>query len=64
LPFYFFLDLEPYSVFWEFSYEQFTSEFFRFITPAISTDEKSNKMEAKDFEPFGFFLTTPALPGK
>jgi TetR/AcrR family transcriptional regulator len=47
-----------------FSYEQFTSEFFRFITPAISTDEKSNKMEAKDFEPFGFFLTTPALPGK
>ncbi len=40
-----------------FSYEQFTSEFFRFITPAISSGEKSHKMDLKDFASFGFFLT-------
>jgi len=42
------------------SYEQFCSEFFRFITPAISSGEKSHTMDAKDFEAFGFFLTKPA----
>ena len=45
-----------------FSYEQFSSEFFRFITPAISSSEKSHKMDTKDFEPFGFFLTKFASP--
>jgi TetR/AcrR family transcriptional regulator len=45
-----------------FSYEQFTSEFFRFITPAISSGESSHKMDVKDFEPFGFFLTEPSSP--
>jgi TetR/AcrR family transcriptional regulator len=47
-----------------FSYEQFASEFFRFITPAISSGEKSHTMDARDFEPFGFFLTTPASSHK
>jgi TetR/AcrR family transcriptional regulator len=47
-----------------FSYEQFASEFFRFITPAISSGEKSHKMDAKDFEPFGFFLTKPVSSQK
>ena len=32
-----------------FSYEQFSREFFRFITPAISSAEKSHKMDVKDF---------------
>jgi TetR/AcrR family transcriptional regulator len=45
-----------------FSYEQFTSEFFRFITPAISSREKSHKMDVKDFASFGFFLTEPVAP--
>jgi len=45
-----------------FSYEQFASEFFRFITPAISSGEKSYQMDVKDYEPFGFFLTTPITP--
>ena len=40
-----------------FSYEQFTSEFFRFITPAISSWESSNNLDVKDFEAFGFILT-------
>ena len=39
-----------------FSYEQFSSEFFRFITPAISSAEKSRETGTKDFEPFGFFF--------
>jgi TetR/AcrR family transcriptional regulator len=47
-----------------FSYGQFTSEFFRFIIPAISSGEKSYKMAARDFAAFGFFLTEPAAPGK
>ena len=47
-----------------FSYEQFASEFFRFITPAISSGEKSHKMDVKDFAPFGFFLTEPVAPEK
>jgi TetR/AcrR family transcriptional regulator len=47
-----------------FSYGQFTSEFFRFITPAISSGEKSHKMDDKDFAASGFFLTEPVVPGK
>ena len=47
-----------------FSNEQFSSEFFRFIIPAISSGEKSYKMDARDFEPFGFFLTKPVSPQK
>lgn len=44
-----------------FSYEQFTSEFFRFIIPAISSNENSQTMNVKDFEAFGFFLTEPVV---
>ncbi len=47
-----------------FSYEQFASEFFRFITPAISSGEKSRNMDVRDFEAFGFFLTEPGVPEK
>ena len=47
-----------------FSYGQFTSEFFRFIIPAISSGEKLYKMDARDFAAFGFFLTEPVTPGK
>jgi TetR/AcrR family transcriptional regulator len=47
-----------------FSNEQFSSEFFRFITPALSSGEKSHQMDVWDFAPFGFFLTTPASPQK
>jgi len=47
-----------------FSYEQYASEFFRFIIPAISSSEKSHKMDVKDFTPFGFFLTEPVEPEK
>jgi AcrR family transcriptional regulator len=47
-----------------FSYEQYTSEFFRFIIPAISSGEKSHKMDVKDFASFGFFLTEPVTPGR
>jgi TetR/AcrR family transcriptional regulator len=36
-----------------FSYGQFTREFFRFIIPAISADEKYR--DVGDFEPYGFF---------
>lgn len=43
-----------------FSYEQFAGEFFQFITPAIASEEKSHKMDVRDFAPFGFFLTEPA----
>ena len=42
-----------------FSYEQFASEFFRFITPAISSGENSRAVDISDFESSGFFLTTP-----
>lgn len=42
-----------------FSYEQFASEFFRFITPAISSGEKSHSMDVRDLASFGFFLTKP-----
>jgi TetR/AcrR family transcriptional regulator len=47
-----------------FSNEQFSSEFFRVIIPAISPGEKSRNMDARDFEPSGFFLTTPISPRK
>ena len=47
-----------------FSNEQFSSEFFRFILPAISSGEKSHTMDAGDFESFGFFLTTPVSAQK
>ncbi|WP_292517892.1 TetR/AcrR family transcriptional regulator [Methanoculleus sp.] len=40
-----------------FSYEQFASEFFRFITPAIAPGERSHSVDFRDFEPSGFFLT-------
>ncbi|NLO31596.1 MAG: TetR/AcrR family transcriptional regulator [Methanosarcina mazei] len=45
-----------------FSYEQYTSEFFRFIIPAISSG--SHKMDVKDFASSGFFLTEPVAPEK
>jgi AcrR family transcriptional regulator len=47
-----------------FSYEQFTREFFRFIIPALSSGEKSHKMDVKNFASFGFFLTEPVTPEK
>jgi TetR/AcrR family transcriptional regulator len=47
-----------------FSYGQFTSEFFRFIIPAISSGEKSRAMDVRDFERYGFFLTEPVGPEK
>jgi hypothetical protein len=45
-----------------FSSGQFTSQFFRFIIPAISAGEKFR--DARDFEPYGFVLTEPVEPGK
>jgi TetR/AcrR family transcriptional regulator len=45
-----------------FSEEQFTSEFFRFIIPAIAAGKKYR--DAGDFEPYGFVLTGPVEPGK
>ncbi|KQC03076.1 MAG: TetR family transcriptional regulator [Methanoculleus sp. SDB] len=42
-----------------FSYEQYASEFFRFITPAIVSGETSQAMDVEDFVPFGFFLAGP-----
>jgi len=45
-----------------FSEGQFTSEFFRFIIPAISTGEKYR--DAGDFKPYGFVLTGPVAPDK
>ena len=47
-----------------FTGRQFTSEFFRFIIPALSPAGKSQKMDAGDFESSGFFLTGPVAPGK
>ena len=47
-----------------FSYGQFTSEFFRFIIPAISSGEKTHKLDDKDFAASGFFLTEPVVPEK
>jgi len=37
-----------------FTYEQFASEFFRFITPAISSGENSHNMDPGDIEASGF----------
>ena len=45
-----------------FSYGQFTSEFFRFILPAISPGEKSHPMDIRDFESSGFSLAGPEVP--
>jgi TetR/AcrR family transcriptional regulator len=47
-----------------FSYEQFTSEFFRFIIPSISSGKISPNMDIRDFESFGFSLTEIVEPGK
>jgi TetR/AcrR family transcriptional regulator len=46
-----------------FSYEQFSSEFFRFILPAISPGD-SNRIDPREFESYGFFLTGPVLVEK
>ena len=46
-----------------FSYEQYTSGFFRFILPAIAS-EKSRDMDAGDFAPYGFCLNEPPAPRK
>lgn len=42
-----------------FDYEQFASEFFRFIAPAIASVDRTYTLDTRDFEPFGFFLTRP-----
>jgi AcrR family transcriptional regulator len=47
-----------------FSYGQFTSEFFRFIIPAISPGEKTHTIDTSDFAAYGFFLTEPLVPKK
>jgi AcrR family transcriptional regulator len=39
-----------------FSNEQYTSEFFRFIIPAISSGDKSSAMDVRDFTKYGFSL--------
>ena len=38
-----------------FSYEQFTREFFRFITPAIASGDNSHDIDVRDFASLGFF---------
>lgn len=40
-----------------FSFNQYTREFFRFITPALSPPDLSQKMDVKDLARFGFVLT-------
>ena len=45
-----------------FSYEQFASEFFRFIIPAIAPDEGTRDVDFAGFKPPGFLLTEPILP--
>lgn len=40
------------------SYEQFASQFFRFILPAIAFRESSGSMDPNDFEQYGFVLTS------
>jgi AcrR family transcriptional regulator len=47
-----------------FSSGQFTSEFFRFMMPAISSGEKSRVPDAGVFAASGFFLTEPLAPEK
>ena len=47
-----------------FSYEHYTREFFRFIIPAVSAGENSQKKDLRDFESYGFLLTEPVMPDK
>jgi len=47
-----------------FSYEEYTREFFRFITPALSSGEKSRTGDAEDCASSGSAVTGPAAPGK
>jgi TetR/AcrR family transcriptional regulator len=47
-----------------FSYEQFTREFFRFITPAVSAVGKPDILDIKDFESIRVLSTDPAVPKK
>ncbi len=47
-----------------FSYEQYSQEFFRFITPAISSDESSHTMNIRDIESSGLSLPKPVLNQK
>lgn len=47
-----------------YSYEQFTSAFFQFILPAISSDETSGSMDVTAFEQYGFCLTKPVKSHK
>ena len=47
-----------------FDYGQFTSEFFRFIIPAISSGEKTHALDARDFADYGFLLPEPGVPEK
>ncbi|MHB8163604.1 MAG: TetR/AcrR family transcriptional regulator [Methanoregula sp.] len=44
-----------------FSYEQYSREFFRFISPAVSSGEKSHAM---DFVSSGLFSAGAVVPGK
>jgi len=43
-----------------FTYDQFASEFFRFIIPAITSDEGARRMGVGEFESFGLSLGGPA----
>jgi TetR/AcrR family transcriptional regulator len=47
-----------------FSYGQFTREFFRFITPAISSVEKTHPLDTGDSADSGFMVTEPVVPEK
>jgi hypothetical protein len=47
-----------------FSYEEYTREFFRFITPALSAGEKSCTAESRDSASSGLVSTGPAAHGK
>jgi AcrR family transcriptional regulator len=47
-----------------FSCGQFTSEFFRFIIPAISSETISFTKDAEEFTKAGFFLTEPVVREK
>jgi len=42
-----------------FTYEQFASEFFRFLLPALSSGRRSPAMDRPDLKAAGFFLTVP-----
>jgi len=47
-----------------FSYEQFTSEFFRFITPALSSGGNARSMDTMDCAQQGVSPAAPASPRK